>query len=143
MIFTTANKMRYHVIDVCHAGELYTGPVDLDKHHQDDGVEIKLWYSNGTKFGAECYFWCTQDGSIPRRKLQNLDVSELLSGEFRVSPIKMGTNDSQPQDISPMTVYFTNQGFVFVVNFIAENFEISARISPTLMHSHQVCRLKC
>ena len=86
----------------------------------EDGVEIKLWYSNGAKFKTECFFWCTRDGSVPSRKPQNLDVSELLLGEFRVSPIKMGTNDSQPLDISPMTVYFTNQGCVScIMSFMA------------------------
>ena len=79
-------------------------------------MEIKLWYSNRTKFVAECYFWCTQDGSIPKMKPQSLEVSELLSGKFGVSPIKMGTNESQHQDISPLTVYFTNQGFYFVLS---------------------------
>ena len=101
-----------YALELCHAGELYTGPVEYLPHDQsrEDGVEIKLWYSNGAKFKTECYFWCTSDGSVPSRKPQNFDVSELLLGEFRVSPIKMGTNDSQPLDISPMTVYFTNQG---------------------------------
>ena len=83
-------------------------------------MEIKLWYSNGAKFKTECYFWCTEDGSVPSRKPQNFDVSELLFGEFRVSPIKMGTNDSQPLDISPLTVYFTNQGCVsYIMSFVA------------------------
>ena len=104
------------VQDVCHDGELYTGSVDHhlftfhNTFHNEDGVELKLWYTNGAKFRAECFFWCTEDGSIPKKKVQNFDISELLSGEFRVSPIKMGTNDSsQPHSISPLTVYFTNQ----------------------------------
>ena len=89
-------------------------------------MEIKLWYSNGAKFKTECYFWCTRDGSVPSRKPQNFDVSELLFGEFRVSPIKMGTNDSQPLDISPLTVYFTNQGCVsYIMSFVA---------SPLFLH---------
>ena len=115
--------MKSYAIDVCHAGELYTGLVDYHHHeqyHRENGVEIKLWYSNGAKFKTECYFWCTVDGSVPSRKPQNFDASELLLGEFRVSPIKMGTNDSQPLDISPMTVYFTNQGCVScIMSFMA------------------------
>ena len=106
---TVSTAAAAEAVDVCHAGELYSGPVD-----NIHGVELKLWYHNGTRFRAACHFWCTGDGSLPKKESRNVDVAQLLSGQFSVSPIEMDANttatrQTRPHNISPMTVYFTNQ----------------------------------
>ena len=37
-------------------------------------MEIQLWYRRGADFHAECFMWCTAEGSLPETPEQQIDI---------------------------------------------------------------------
>ena len=42
---------------------------------------LELWYLDSSKFEAECFFWCSEDGNVPE-KLEKEEVNETLIHEL-------------------------------------------------------------
>lgn len=62
--------------NVCYPRVSYRGEVT-----KDDLVTIALWFYEGAKYEAGCYFWCTFDGEIPEavpEKVLDGDLTEYL-----------------------------------------------------------------
>lgn len=47
--------------NICYKNRFYSHLVSPEKSQ----TTIDLWWYQGAKFQATCYFWCTADGSVP------------------------------------------------------------------------------
>ncbi len=46
---------------VCISDRIYSGTIGVGQ-----SASIEIWhYENHSSFTADCYFWCTSDGSVP------------------------------------------------------------------------------
>ncbi len=48
-------------IELCHSRTFYQEEVAQFRE-----VALLLWFSESATFNIDCYFWCTEDGNMPR-----------------------------------------------------------------------------
>ena len=56
---------------ICHTGGKITGT-----HSRNENVTISLWYTNYTEKIPECYYWCTEDGSLYKRAPSEVQLTD-------------------------------------------------------------------
>ena len=74
-----AEQLNTHVaenemIDVCTENKVHRG--GLGPH---EAFVQNLWYAKGAVFSIQCYFWCNDEGIVPKRHHDSEASSESLS----------------------------------------------------------------
>ena len=63
---------------VCHAGQKYHGSLEFN-----EVLDISVWHTDGAKFEASCFFWCTEDGELPADITQTSVDQDLITAIVR------------------------------------------------------------
>ncbi|TRY78589.1 hypothetical protein TCAL_04995 [Tigriopus californicus] len=94
---------------VCHRGHTYRQELKPFQH-----LDLTLWSVENATFSYSCYFWCTGDGSIPRKPqtytIQSETLESIANGSTSVQTVKiLPSEDQSPLYVSPTTIYKTIQ----------------------------------
>ena len=87
--------LEEEAVNICHAGERHEVDFSVGASHE---LRVKLMHRrNLSEFSAECFAWCTEDGSMPMTESSESELS--LPGDDVVVP------SDTPTYLAPIKVY--------------------------------------
>ena len=63
---------------VCHVGSKHHGVLNFN-----EVLNIGIWMIPGAKFQASCFFWCTEDGKLPKDLSEPFIDQDLITAIVR------------------------------------------------------------